>query len=271
MTARRPARPRRPSNCLGPYGTTVSGLKAQLDSITAAGLGGNVVTVQQALDVADAELHTPAAGTVKITPAAPTTNDTVTADPSGFSDPDGDALTYRYQWKVNGEPIAGANAKSFDLSVAGHGDAGDVVAVDVSARDPKGLATTGVSDQVTVKSTTTPPPPPATPDPVVKPVPGPNPPVVARDTKAPKIVVSTPKARKYKAGQTLKIKIACTDASGFVRWSATVRRGSDKARTVRQGTKLRLSRPGSYVLRVIAKDGAGNLAAKTVRFRVLAR
>ena len=79
---------------------------------------------------------------MKITPTDPDTNDTVTADPSGFSDPDGDALTYRYQWKVNGEPIAGANAKSLDLSVAGHGDAGDVVAVDVSARDPKGLATT---------------------------------------------------------------------------------------------------------------------------------
>jgi peptidoglycan/xylan/chitin deacetylase (PgdA/CDA1 family) len=267
------------AGCLGPYDTTVSGLKAQLDSITAAGLGGNVVTVQQALDVVDAELHTPAAGTVKITPAAPATNDTVTADPSGFSDPDGDALTYQYEWKVNGKPIAGANAKTFDLSVPGHGDAGDVVAVDVSARDPKGLATTGVSDQVTVKSTTAPPPPPVTPDPpppvtpdpVVQPVPGPNPPVVARDTNAPNIVVSSPKARKYKAGQTLKIKIACTDASGFVRWSATVRRGGDKARMVRQGTKLRLSRPGSYVLRVIAKDGAGNLAAKTVRFRVLAR
>ena len=95
--------------------------------------------------------------------------------------------------------------------------------------------------------------------------------MLARDAQAPKIVVSSPKARKYKAGQTLKIKIACTDDSGFVRWSATVRRGRDKARTVRQGTKLRLSRPGSYVLRVIAKDGAGNLAAKTVRFRVLAR
>ncbi len=258
-----------PADCLGPYDTTVSNLRGQLDSIASSGLSGNVLTVQQALDVADGELHTPAAGTVKITPAAPRTNDVVTASPSGFSDPDGDALTYQYQWKVNGKLIAGATGKTFDLSVAGHGDAGDAVSVDVSARDPKGLMTTGVSDRVMVQATSNPTPEPVTPDPVVKPVPGPNPPGAVRDTQAPKIAVSNPKARKYKAGQTLKIKISCTDASSSVQWSATVRRGADKARVVRQGTKLRLSRAGSYALRVTAKDRAGNVATKTVRFRVV--
>ncbi len=34
-------------------------------------MGNNVVTVQEALDIADAEMHGPIAGSVKITPAAP--------------------------------------------------------------------------------------------------------------------------------------------------------------------------------------------------------
>ena len=55
----------------------------------------------------------------------------MTATPSGFSDPDGDALTYQYQWKVNGKAVAGATGKTFDLAPAGHGDAGDVISVDV--------------------------------------------------------------------------------------------------------------------------------------------
>ena len=142
----------------------------------------NVVTVQQALDIADAEMHS-AGGRHGQDHARrlPTTNDTVTADPSGFSDPDGDALTYQYQWKVNGD--ADRRRRPRRRSISPRPDTatrGDVVAVDVSARDPKGHVSTGVSDSVTVKSTTAPPPPPVTPDPVVKPVPGPNPPVVAR-------------------------------------------------------------------------------------------
>ena len=87
---------------------------------------------------------------MKVAPAGPTTSGIVTATPSGFSDPDGDALTYQYQWKVNGTAIAGATGETFDLSVAGHGDRGDVVSVDVTARDPKGHVSTGVNDSVTV-------------------------------------------------------------------------------------------------------------------------
>ena len=72
--------------------------------------------------------------------------------------------------------------------------------------------------------------PPSTPCPPV-------PPVAIADKTAPKIVVSSPQARSYKRGQTLKIKLAVTDASGSVTWKATVRRGSGKASTVKQGTR----------------------------------
>jgi peptidoglycan/xylan/chitin deacetylase (PgdA/CDA1 family) len=272
-----------PDPCLGDFDTTVTSLKGQLDYISTAGLGSDVVTVQQALDTADAEMHGPVAGTVKITPAAPTTSDTVTANPSAFSDPDGDALTYQYQWKVNGVAIAGAGGQTFDLSPAGHGDSGDTITVDVSARDPKGHTSTGVSESVTIGSTATP-----TPDPVVIPpltpilptpsptptpaVPAPTrpaPPVATADRTAPKIVVASPTARTYKLGRTLRVKVSCTDGSGVAQCTATVRRGGGTARTVKQGTKLRLSRTGSYVLRVTAKDRSGNLASKVVRFRVV--
>ena len=97
---------------LADFDTTVADFQAQLDYISAAGLGPDVVTVQQALDTADAEMHGPVAGTVKITPAAPTTSDIVTADPTRFADPDGDALSYQYQWKVNGVAVAGAAGRT---------------------------------------------------------------------------------------------------------------------------------------------------------------
>jgi peptidoglycan/xylan/chitin deacetylase (PgdA/CDA1 family) len=256
-----------PDVCLAQFDTTVSKFKDQLEQITAAGLGpDDVKTVQQALDIADAEMR-PAAGTVKISPTAPNTNDTIMANTSGFSDPDGDPLTYRYQWKVNGVAVPGATGESFDLAPAGHGDAGDVIAVDVSARDPKGHVSTGVSDSVTIGSPLKP-----APGPVVTPGPSPippAPPVASTDRTAPKIVVTKPKAGRYKVGKTLKIKVSGTDDSGFAQWTATVRRSGGKSRTVKQGTKLRLSRSGNYVLRVTAKDRSGNLAHKTVRFRVV--
>ena len=148
-----------------------------------------------------------------------------------------------------------------------------MITVVVSARDPQGHISTDVSRSVTVAGpalipdrTPTGPgsvvTPPSTP---VLPVP----PVAIADKTAPKIVALSPQARRYKRGQTLKIKLAVTDASGSVTWKATVRRGDGKARTVKQGTKLHLTRTGSYVLRVTAKDGAGNVATKTVRFRAV--
>ena len=243
-------------------------------------------------------MHGPQPGAVEVAPTSPTTNGTVTAAPSGFSDPDGDALTYEYQWNVDGTAISGATGESFDLSAAGHGDRGDVVSVDVAARDPKGHVSTGVNDSVTVVNhapvkgsvaidpssppagtalTATPAgfsdadgdeltyiyawfrndeaidgddqhaarvdlrrgrrhprrgprrgwPAPASSRsdgqnrrqaayrgsaPITTP---PAPPVASPDRTAPKIVVAGPKARKYKVGQTLRVKVSGTDDSGF--------------------------------------------------------
>jgi concanavalin A-like lectin/glucanase superfamily protein/galactose oxidase-like protein/Big-like domain-containing protein/purple acid phosphatase-like protein len=106
--------------------------------------GGQVITSTNA---------TPLDGTVTITPAAPKTNQLLTANTSGFHDPDGDALTYHYVWSRNGAPIAGATASTLDLSQAGHGDRGDTIKVDVHVTDPQNHASDGVSANTTVATT----------------------------------------------------------------------------------------------------------------------
>jgi hypothetical protein len=80
----------------------------------------------------------PTAGSVTVKPTAPATNDVVKAVPAGYADADGDQLTYRYQWLRNGTPISGATAATLDLAVAGNGDNGDTIAVDVTAVDSGG-------------------------------------------------------------------------------------------------------------------------------------
>jgi peptidoglycan/xylan/chitin deacetylase (PgdA/CDA1 family) len=251
-----------PDPCLGDYDTKVSEFQKQLDAISDEGLGPDVLTVEQALDTTDAEMR-PVAGAVNVTPTSPLPGTTLTANPTGFSDPDNDALTYHYQWKVNGTPVAGATDSTFTA-----GNAGDVVSVDLTASDPGGRTSAGVSDSVTVAT-----PPTSTPGAVVTPVPTtpshPAPPVATVDRKAPKIAVSSPRARTYKVGQLLKIKLSFSDASGRVQFKATLRRGRGKAHAVKQGAKVRLSRIGRYVLHVTAKDRWGNSATKTVHFRVV--
>ena len=71
---------------------------------------------------------------VTIAPAQPRTNDTLTASVVAH-DPDGDPLTFTYQWTRNGTDLAGATGASLDLSVAGYGDRGDTIAVRVTASD----------------------------------------------------------------------------------------------------------------------------------------
>ena len=59
----------------------------------------------------------PVQGTVASRPRSPKTNRPVTATPSGFSDPDGDPITYHYQWFRNGTAIAGATTSTLNLAL----------------------------------------------------------------------------------------------------------------------------------------------------------
>lgn len=77
---------------------------------------------------------TPVVDSAIVSPAQPRTNDVLTATVSAH-DADGDTLTFGYQWTRNGADIAAATSASLDLSVAGHGDRGDSIAVRVIAND----------------------------------------------------------------------------------------------------------------------------------------
>ena len=138
-----------PDPCIGPYDTTVTEFTQMLDYLTSSNLQSNVMTVRDAFASAISQMS-PTAGAVEITPSQPTTNAAPTATPTGFTDPNGRALTYSYQWLVNGTAIAGAIGPTFDLSQTGHGDRGDKVEVDVKATNSQGYSSTGVSDVVTV-------------------------------------------------------------------------------------------------------------------------
>ena len=116
-----------------------------------------------------------------------------------------------------------------------------------------------------------------TPTPTPTPIPAPGPssapsltvaPTIRADRVAPRITVKSPKARHYKVGQTLKISFTCTDSSGVASRKASIRRVGAKARSVKNATKIHLTRAGTYVLRITATDRKGNTASTTVRFRV---
>ena len=89
------------------------------------------------------------------------------------------------------------------------------------------------------------------------------------DRAAPRIGPVSPTARTYRLGTLLRIRFTATDASGVARTSVTLRRTGSTVRTLRRGQRLRLTRTGSYVLRITATDRAGNHATRTVRFRVV--
>jgi hypothetical protein len=94
--------------------------------------------------------RTLAAGSVSVAPAAPTTNQIVTATASGFDGADDNRLTYHYRWLRNGKPIPGATARTLDLSKAGNGDRGDDLRVEVYATNGRRSASDKATRNVTV-------------------------------------------------------------------------------------------------------------------------
>ena len=142
-------------------GTTVVGTDSPTLDLSVAGNGDKGDTIHVSVTASDGTASSgaaidqvtvansaPSAGAVAITPASPTTNQTLTATPSGFGDADGDSLTYHYVWK-NGTTVVGTDSPTLDLSVAGNGDKGDTIHVSVTASD--GTASSGAAiDQVTV-------------------------------------------------------------------------------------------------------------------------
>jgi hypothetical protein len=94
---------------------------------------------------------------VQLEPISPETNDVMTAITS-VSDPDGDVAMLHYLWKQNGLAIAGESSDTLDLSLAGHGDLGDVITVEVTPGDGEMDGAT-VAAAATVVDVTPPAPP----------------------------------------------------------------------------------------------------------------
>jgi hypothetical protein len=93
-----------------------------------------------------------------LSPSAPRTDQTLTATAIA-SDVDGDSLTYTFTWKVDGavrSVVSGPNASSsFDLTVAGNGDRGQTVLVEVVASDGTLQSPTAAASAVVVNSSPT--------------------------------------------------------------------------------------------------------------------
>jgi hypothetical protein len=74
-----------------------------------------------------------------LTPSSLKTNDLATVQVAA-TDPDNDPITFTYVWKVNGNVVqttsnTSATTDTLDLSIAGHGDRGDYIEVEVTPYD----------------------------------------------------------------------------------------------------------------------------------------
>ncbi len=101
-------------------------------------------------------LNTAPTATVELDDDSPATNDTLTATVTG-ADADDDTVTFTYLWTVDGEEqqttVTTATTDSFDLSVAGNGDDGQVVVVTVTPNDGT-VNGSGAADTATVGNST---------------------------------------------------------------------------------------------------------------------
>jgi len=93
----------------------------------------------------------PVMDSVTITPSPAYTNSVLTAVPESY-DEDGDAITYSYQWKKGGVNLAGEINPTLNLLVAGNGDKGDIITVEVIPNDGTDDGTPMTSASLTISN-----------------------------------------------------------------------------------------------------------------------
>lgn len=96
--------------------------------------------VSNTVTVAD---NAPSIGAVVMSPGAPYVTDTIRTSVSNVSDPEGDAVTLHYVWKVNGTALPGNDQPSL---APGPFTAGDVISVTVTPVDSAGVSGASGSD-----------------------------------------------------------------------------------------------------------------------------
>jgi hypothetical protein len=100
----------------------------------------NAVTIQNSA---------PSISSVSVTPTTVYTNTTLTATPSGWSDPDGDPPGYEYQWKKGGVNIGGATSSTL---TGANFDKDDVITCEVTPWDGTDTGTPKLSNAVTIQN-----------------------------------------------------------------------------------------------------------------------
>ncbi len=234
-------------------GSPVDGATSETFDLSQAGHGdhGDAVTVTVSADdghtgVTDVSSSVtvvdsaPVKGSVAITPSSPTAGTALTATPTGFTDPDGDTLSYSYQWSLNGTTIAGQTSATLPGSAVPAGQIG----VQVTATDKPGASSEAASATITVSA----------------------PPAI--DTTAPTILIASPAAKAYRLGQKLPVSYSCTDPAGIASCTATLARVGSSPGNVTSGQNVTPATAGHYLLSITAKDRAGNSNTATVAFTV---
>jgi hypothetical protein len=131
-------------------GAPIAGATGPSLDLSAAGHGDRGDTITARVTASDGQATSaPVSASVLVADSAPTasvvlnvtsptTNQVITATATS-SDADGDSVAYTFTWKLNGvvrSTLSGANASSsYDLAVAGNGDRGQTVVVEVVASD----------------------------------------------------------------------------------------------------------------------------------------
>jgi hypothetical protein len=117
---------------------SVAGHGDRGDTITVRVTASDGQTTSEPATASVVVADTAPTASVAIDITSPTTNQVIRATATS-SDADGDALTYTFTWRVNTDVRAttsGPNvSSSFDLSVAGNGDKGQTVSVELVASD----------------------------------------------------------------------------------------------------------------------------------------
>jgi hypothetical protein len=151
-------------------GTPIAGASGASFDLSVAGHGDRGDTITVRVTASDGQaLSAPATASVSVVDSAPTasvvldmtsprTKQVITATAAG-SDADGDSLTYTFTWKVNGAVRATVSSpspsSSYDLAVAGNGDRGQTVLVEVFASDGSLQSATASASAVVVNSVPT--------------------------------------------------------------------------------------------------------------------
>src|SRR4029079_1613658 len=97
-------------------------------------VAGATFTHRGSQAVHDGTNTAPVVDSVTISPASPTTTQTLTATVTSH-DAEGNSLTTAYQWSKNGIDITGATGSTLTLATAGNGDRGDIIRVRATVND----------------------------------------------------------------------------------------------------------------------------------------